>query len=521
MSARLNVPSCLIACGTQPLAETERNTLNRYESTIQADLARAAAAVLAAQGHVVTEGEYDLRRTVEVHGADGRRLVVVPLHVFDEEDPSARDADEWGYLVMDEHSTYVDVPEARDGQEPPYGCPSIWTLTFGGRDAAAAASDVQNVLGWLTEHGFQPLAGVRPETHASWYGEAPYPGARAGGSWVVDTRKMVFPVMPDSDSPSGWTVVERDALHHCLDAWLDDQGVAGLEARIPLLSYGSNACPEKFVRNGVSLPGVNLRATVRDLAAVYCQGTRSADGAVPATLAARAGHRETHVVSYVLAADFTALDRVEGRGGRWYDLVLLSAGSVVRDDGAVLQSVLGYVGGRSERYPLRNRDGDLLVVRDTAQTAAQGVLGAATPPILEPDALGPVWPLGAPVAESVSSLFVYGTLMPGQQRWEVLAPFVHGAPEPALVRGSLVDTGHGYPAMFPGEAVVPGYLVRLRADSMVEALDVLDRVEGTATNLFERVLSHAAGTAVWVYRAVDPCLRGTPIQSWTSHTTKG
>lgn len=513
------LPDCLRI--TIHLAETERNTLNRYESTIQADLARAAGAVLAAQGHVVTEGEYDLRRTVEVHGADGRRLVVVPLHVFDEEDPGGGDADEWAYLVMDEDSAYVDVPEARDGQEPPYGCPSIWTLTFGGRNAAAAASDVEKVLGWLAEHGFQPLAGVRPETHASWYGEAPYPGARVGGSWVVDRRKMLFPVMPDSDSPSGWTVVERDALPHCLDAWLDDQGVAGLEARIPLLSYGSNACPEKFVRNGVSLPGVNLRVTVHDLAAVYCQGTRSADGAVPATLAARAGHRETHVVSYVLAADFTALDRVEGRGGRWYDLVLLSAGSVVRDDGAVLQSVLGYVGGRSERYPLRDRDGDLLVVRDAAQTAAQGALGAATPPSLEPDALGPVWPLGVPVVDTVCSLFVYGTLMPGQPRWEMLAPFVQGEPEPALARGALVDTGRGYPAMFPGEAAVPGYLVQLKADSLTEALDLLDRVEGTATGLFERALANTAGIAAWVYRAVDADLRGTPIRSWTSLTTEG
>ena len=495
--------------------------MNPYESPTQADLARDAAAVLTARGHVVTEGEYDLRRTVEVHGADGRYLVVVPLHDFDEEDRAAGGADEWAYLVRGEDGTYVDVPEARDGHEPPYGCPSIWTLTFGGRNAAAAAEDVETVLGWLAEHGFQTVAGVRPETHAMSYGEAPYPGARVGGSWVVDTRKLLFPVMPDTGSSSGWSVVERDASHQCLDAWLQGQDAAGLDARIPLLSYGSNACPEKFVRNGVSLPGVNLRATVHGLAAVYCRGTRRADGAVPATLAAMPDHRESHVVSFVRPADFLALDQVEGRSGRWYDLVLLTAGRIVCDDGVTLKRVLGYVGGRSQRYPMRDLDGDLLVIRETTQATAQAAWNTAAGPSLEPDGLGPVWPLDAAVAERVLSLFVYGTLMPGQRRWEVLAPFVHGATEPALVRGSLVDTGRGYPAMFPGESAVPGYLVQLSAQSLGEALDVLDRVEGTKTGLFERTLSDVAGTAAWVYRAVDPGLRGTSIQSWTSLTTKG
>lgn len=495
--------------------------MNHYASIIQADLARDAAAVLASQGHVVTEGEYDLRRTVEVHAADGRRLVVVPLHAFDEEDPDAGDADEWAYLVMDEAGTYLDVPEARDGQEPPYGCPSIWMLTFGGRNAAAAAVDVENVLGLLAEHGFRPVVGVRPEAHASSYGEAPYPGARVGGSWVVDTSQMLFPVMPDSGSPSGWAVVEHDGRHQSLDMWLCQQGAAELHARVPLLSFGSNACPEKFVCNGVSLPGVNLRATVHDLAAVYCQGSRSVDGAVPATLVAVPGHRETHVVSYVAPADFTALDRTEGRRGQWYDLVLLNAGTVVRDDDVVLEHVLGYVGGRSERRPMRDRNGDLLLIRETTQAAAQAALSTATGPGIEPVALGPMWPMGAPVAPSISSLFVYGTLMPGERRWDVLAPFVQGAPEPALVRGSLVDTGRGYPALFPGEAAVPGYLVRLRSEFLAEALDVLDRVEGTATGLFERGLTNAAGTAAWVYHAVDPGLRGTSIHSWTLLATEG
>lgn len=495
--------------------------MSTYASTIQADVARATATVLASRGHVVTEGEYDLRRTVEVHADDGRRLVVVPLHAFDEGDPDAEGADGWAYLVMDQVGRYIDVPEARRGHEPPYGCPSVWSLTFGGRDAGAAADDVEKVLGWVAQDGFHPLVGVRPGTPASTYREAPYPGAHPNGSWVVDTRQRLFPTMPDSGSPSGWAVVDGCGHLVCLDAWLSGHGAAGLDGRVPLLSFGSNACPEKFIRNGVGLPGVNLRVTVQGLAAVYCQGTRGADGAVPATLTAVPGHSERHVVSYVRPADFMSLDRVEGRRGRWYDLVLLTAGRIVRDDGTPLEHVLAYVGGRSERWPMRDPNGDVLLVRDTSQAVTRESLRDTRAQNVEPELLGTVWPMGTAVAASILSLFVYGTLMPGQQRWEVLASYVDGEPKPAHVRGTFVDTGRGYPAMFPGAAVIPGYVVRLRAESLAQALQVLDRVEGTATGLFERSLADIAGTAAWVYRAVDPGLRGTSIQSWTSLTTEG
>ena len=45
-----------------------------------------------------------------------------------------------------------------------------------------------------------------------------------------------------------------------------------------------------------------------------------------------------------------------------------------------------------------------------------------------------------------TSVFVYGTLMPGHLRWEVLAP--HAAEHrPASVDGVLWDTGRGWPAL--------------------------------------------------------------------------
>ena len=291
---------------------------------------------------------------------------------------------------------------------------------------------------------------------------------------------------------------------HCLDAWLDDQGVAGLDARIPLLSYGSNACPEKFVRNGVSLPGVNLRVTVHDLAAVYCQGTRSADGAVPATLAARA--RPPRDPRRLLCSGSPTSPLLTGSrdaadGGTTWCCLPRAASSVTTARCSSLSS------GTSAAVP-----SGIHCATGTATCSSYGTRPKRRPrqrwvprprPSLEPDALGPVWPLGAPVVDTVCSLFVYGTLMPGQPRWEMLAPFVQGEPEPALARGALVDTGRGYPAMFPGEAAVPGYLVQLKADSLTEALDVLDRVEGTATGLFRARPREYRRHAAWVYRAVD------------------
>lgn len=125
----------------------------------------------------------------------------------------------------------------------------------------------------------------------------------------------------------------------------------------------------------------------------------------------------------------------------------------------------------------------------------------------------------SPEATEVSRLFVYGTLMPGQPRWGILEPYVEGRPVTASVTGMLFDTGHGYPALFAGQASVPGVAVHLRGDRLDEALEVLDDVEGTAFGLFERRLACVDDHAAWVYYGHDPRLRGTPIDSWpTPHT---
>jgi gamma-glutamylcyclotransferase (GGCT)/AIG2-like uncharacterized protein YtfP len=91
-------------------------------------------------------------------------------------------------------------------------------------------------------------------------------------------------------------------------------------------------------------------------------------------------------------------------------------------------------------------------------------------------------------------LFVYGTLMPGETRWRHLSPYALSW-VPATARGSLWDTGSGYPAAkFDDHAdELPGLLVSLRPDVAELAIQVLDRVEGS---LYRRVkISTSRGNA--------------------------
>jgi Gamma-glutamyl cyclotransferase, AIG2-like len=54
-----------------------------------------------------------------------------------------------------------------------------------------------------------------------------------------------------------------------------------------------------------------------------------------------------------------------------------------------------------------------------------------------------------PVSGSTPWLFVYGTLMPGRLRWPLVAADVVRQ-RPSAVRGTLYDTGRGYPALVVG-----------------------------------------------------------------------
>jgi gamma-glutamylcyclotransferase (GGCT)/AIG2-like uncharacterized protein YtfP len=122
-------------------------------------------------------------------------------------------------------------------------------------------------------------------------------------------------------------------------------------------------------------------------------------------------------------------------------------------------------------------------------------------------------------------LFVYGTLLPGEERWSFLERFVVGDGRVDAVAGRLYDTGEGYPAAaFDPDAPfdsprVAGQVFELAEATLVEALEVLDEVEDAVLGLYRRVrVDTDAGLSVWAY-AHGEGLTLTPIESgdWRTH----
>ena len=122
-----------------------------------------------------------------------------------------------------------------------------------------------------------------------------------------------------------------------------------------------------------------------------------------------------------------------------------------------------------------------------------------------------------------TSVFVYGTLMPGHLRWEVLAPDAaeHG---PASVDGVLWDTGRGWPALQVSDdllrgrpvAAVPGHLVRLTEGIAARVLAMLDEIEGVDRGLYRRVEADVDGTWAWTYETLEPTDDWQPIDRWST-----
>jgi gamma-glutamylcyclotransferase (GGCT)/AIG2-like uncharacterized protein YtfP len=111
-------------------------------------------------------------------------------------------------------------------------------------------------------------------------------------------------------------------------------------------------------------------------------------------------------------------------------------------------------------------------------------------------------------------LFVYGTLRPGDVRWSILEPFAADTGVVDAVNGSLFDTGLDYPAaVFGGDETIVGRTYRLRADTLEQALSVLDQEEDTVLGLYRRVaLTTDGGERAWAYEYGDG-LELTPIAS--------
>lgn len=103
--------------------------------------------------------------------------------------------------------------------------------------------------------------------------------------------------------------------------------------------------------------------------------------------------------------------------------------------------------------------------------------------------------------DDLNEIFCYGTLLPGQERWQFLAPFVL-AYEPDQVSGRIYDTGLGYPAaLFDRVGIVHGFRFRLDPAQLLDALSLLDEIEGAVEGLYHRVqVTTAMGAQVHAYQ---------------------
>jgi gamma-glutamylcyclotransferase (GGCT)/AIG2-like uncharacterized protein YtfP len=99
-----------------------------------------------------------------------------------------------------------------------------------------------------------------------------------------------------------------------------------------------------------------------------------------------------------------------------------------------------------------------------------------------------------------TAVFVYGTLLPGEERWPLVEAHVVAA-RPATVRGALFDTGAGYPcALFDRDGTIPGAVLELRPGDVDTVLAILDEVEGVDLGLYERVVvTTDANEPAWSY----------------------
>jgi len=112
----------------------------------------------------------------------------------------------------------------------------------------------------------------------------------------------------------------------------------------------------------------------------------------------------------------------------------------------------------------------------------------------------------------MSQVFVYGTLLPGEERWSLLEPFSEAVGE-ATADGTLWDTRRGYPAaVFDGSGAIPGAVVVIKAGAWDAVIDLLDRVEGEGT-LYRRVeVTTSAGPAT-SYEWMGPTIGMQPLPS--------
>lgn len=128
------------------------------------------------------------------------------------------------------------------------------------------------------------------------------------------------------------------------------------------------------------------------------------------------------------------------------------------------------------------------------------------------------------MSSDLGRLFIYGTLIPGEERWPYLSEFVDTV-EAGATRGLLYATPFGYPAaLFDSTATldrwIQGQVMTLNPEAVEECLSVLDEIESAVTGLFHRVVVRtASGVAAWSYQYGLGIDELEPIESgsWLMH----
>ncbi|QHW33332.1 gamma-glutamylcyclotransferase [Paenibacillus rhizovicinus] len=132
------------------------------------------------------------------------------------------------------------------------------------------------------------------------------------------------------------------------------------------------------------------------------------------------------------------------------------------------------------------------------------------------------------MSERELSVFIYGTLLPGQSNHDVAAPFIRRM-EPGVVRGRLVDYG-AYPAMLrdaethAGKMRVRGLWITVNEQGLKQ-MDELEQFYGIEEeNDYDRVWAEDLESPLrqgWVYVWDHP--RGCPAikgNYWPDHLAR-
>jgi len=127
---------------------------------------------------------------------------------------------------------------------------------------------------------------------------------------------------------------------------------------------------------------------------------------------------------------------------------------------------------------------------------------------------------------SAGRIFLYGTLMPGEERWPALQPYA-ASWRPVTAEGRMWDTGRGYPAvrfdragdLGPG-GIVAGVLLDIRSGRLAEAVTTLDLIEEEG-NLYRRVDVATSDGPAMGYEWIGPLDGMAPLAGgWPAATAR-